>query len=222
MRIRAVIFDVDGLLVDSEESWFQAGVEFMRQHGKTWTERDHQLNMGSAPAQWAQYIREHFNLALTPHVIQAAVTDLMTERYEGSLAALPGAIQAVLTAATAYEVALASGSPPELISRIVSLLGLERLIKVTVSGSEVRQGKPAPDIYVEAARRLGVRPMECVGVEDSVNGILSVKAAGMFCIAVPTRAHALPRDILDAVDKVMPSLEGFSVALVQSLQLSRS
>jgi HAD superfamily hydrolase (TIGR01509 family) len=218
MPVRAVIFDIDGLLVDSEASWFQAGVEFMQQHGKTWTEDDHQLNMGSAPAQWAQYIREHFGLALSPQVIQAAVTGLVSQQYEESLPLLPGAIQAVRVAASAYEVALASGSPPELINRVVSLTRLERFLKATVSGSDVTRGKPAPDIYFEAAHRLGVPPKQCVGIEDSANGIASVKAAGMFCIAVPTPAYPVPQEILDSADRVLSSLEAFSVGLVQSLQ----
>ena len=217
MPIRAVIFDVDGLLVDSETSWFRAAVDFMREHGKTWTEHDHHLHMGSAPAEWARYMREHFGLALSPQAIQAAVTNRVGQQYELGLPVLPGAIQAVRTAASVFEVALASGSPPELIRRIASLTGLETVFKAMVSGSEVRQGKPAPDIYLEAARRLGVPPADCVGIEDSVNGILSVKAAGMLCIAVPTLAYPLPKDSLKAADRVLPSLEGFSVEIVQSL-----
>jgi HAD superfamily hydrolase (TIGR01509 family) len=217
MRIRAVIFDVDGLLVDSEMTWFQAAVEFMREQGKTWTEHDHHLHMGSAPAEWARYMREHFSLELSPQAIQAAVTNLVRQRYELGLPVLPGAIKAVRTAASVFEVALASGSPPELIRHVAGLTGLETVFKAMVSGSEVQQGKPAPDIYIEAARRLGVPPVECVGIEDSVNGILSVKAAGMFCIAVPTLAYPLPKDSLKAADRVLPSLEDFSLEVVQSL-----
>jgi HAD superfamily hydrolase (TIGR01509 family) len=162
-------------------------------------------------------MREHFGLALSPQSIQAAVTSLVRQRYELGLPVLPGAIQAVRTAASVFEVALASGSPPELIRRVASLTGLETAFKAMVSGSEVRQGKPAPDIYLEAARRLGVPPAECVGIEDSLNGILSVKAAGMLCIAVPTRAYPIPKDSLKAADRVLLSLEDFSLEIVQSL-----
>jgi len=217
MPIRAVIFDVDGVLVDSEASWFQAAVEFIRKLGQTWTEHDHHLCMGFAPVEWARYMRERFRLSLSPQVIQAAVIDLMRKQYEKNVPVLPGALEAVHAAAGAYEVAVASGSPLELINHLARLTGLETVFKAIVSGSDVGRGKPAPDIYLEAARRLDVAPRECVGIEDSANGILSVKAAGMFSIAVPAPAYPLPEEVLRKADRVLPSLEDFSVGLVQSL-----
>lgn len=220
MPIRAVIFDVDGLLVDSEASWHKAAVDFIGTHGRSWTENDHRRNMGATPQEWARYMREHFDLAATDETIQASVMALVMQRYEEHLPVFPGALEAVRTAAAAYHVAVASGSPCELIRRVASLTGLGKVFQTIVSGEDVLRGKPAPDIYLEAARRLDVPPHQCVGVEDSANGILALKAAGMFCIAVPSAAYPVPRNILDQANRVLRSLRDFSVNVVASLDRS--
>jgi HAD superfamily hydrolase (TIGR01509 family) len=217
MSIQAVIFDMDGVLVDSEACWYRAAVDFAREAGKTWTEIDHHACMGNASEEWARYMREHLDLLLSLEDITAKVTRRVQAQYEQHLPLLPGAVQAVHAAASAYRIALASGSPSELIDQVMNLTGLNKVFGAIVPGDAVKRGKPAPDIYLEAARRIGTSPSRCVGVEDSLNGIRSLRAAGMFVIAVPSPSYPLPQEALDTADVALPSLRDFSVELVQSL-----
>jgi mannitol-1-/sugar-/sorbitol-6-/2-deoxyglucose-6-phosphatase len=217
MSIQAVIFDMDGVLVDSEACWHRAAVDFAREAGKTWTEHDHRAYMGSAPEEWARYMREHLELPFSIEDIIAKVTERVQAQYEVQLPLLPGAVQAVHAAASAYKVALASGSPSELIDQVMDLTGLNKVFRAIVAGNAVKRGKPAPDIYLEAARRIGASPSQCVGVEDSLNGIRSLRAAGMLVIAVPSPSYPLLQEALDTADIALPSLRDFSVQLVQSL-----
>jgi mannitol-1-/sugar-/sorbitol-6-/2-deoxyglucose-6-phosphatase len=217
MSIDAVIFDMDGVLVDSESCWYRAAVDFARDAGKTWTEHDHHACMGNAPEEWARYMRERMNLSLSLQDITARVTRGVHAQYEVQLPLLPGAVQAVRAAACSYRVALASGSPSELVDHVMELTGLDKVFQAIVAGNAVKRGKPAPDIYLEAARRIGIIPTRCVGLEDSLNGIRSLKAACMLVIAVPSPSYPLPQEALDAADAALPSLRDFSVELVQSL-----
>jgi HAD superfamily hydrolase (TIGR01509 family) len=141
----------------------------------------------------------------------------MVAHYEARLPVLPGAVEAVHIAASGYPVALASGSPTELIDKVMSLTGLDKVFKTIVYGDTISRGKPAPDIYLEAARRLDVSPTTCLGIEDSANGIRSLKAAGMKAIAVPSPEYPLTKEILNLADRVLPTLEEFSVDLVKTL-----
>jgi HAD superfamily hydrolase (TIGR01509 family) len=130
---------------------------------------------------------------------------------------LPGAVEAVYTAASAYPVALASGSPTLVIDTIMALTGLNRIFQTIVYGDDMARGKPAPDIYLETARRLNVSSEACVGIEDSANGLRALYAAKMKAIAVPSPGFSLPDDVLQQADLVLPSLEGFSLSLIASI-----
>jgi HAD superfamily hydrolase (TIGR01509 family) len=217
MSVDAVIFDMDGVLVDSESCWYRAAMDFAREVGKTWTEHDHHACMGNAPEEWARYMRERMNLSLSLQDITAKVTRSVYAQYEVQLPLLPGAVQAVHAAARVYRVALASGSPSELVDQVMELTGLNKVFRAIVAGNAVTRGKPDPDIYLEASRPIGVEPSRCVGVEDSLNGMRSLKAACMFVIAVPRPSYPLPQEALDVADAALPSLRDFSVELVQSL-----
>ena len=217
MPMQAVIFDMDGVLVDSEAYWNRASVDFAREAGKSWTEHDHHACMGCAPQEWTRYMREHLDLPYSLEDIRAEVIKRIQACYAERLPLLPGAIQAVRTAASEYTVALASGSPSELVDLVMDLTGLNRVFRAIVSGDSVKRGKPAPDIYLEAARRIGAIPSRCAGVEDSLNGIRSLRAAGMLAIAVPDPSYTLLQEVIDASHVTLRSLEDFSVELVQSL-----
>jgi HAD superfamily hydrolase (TIGR01509 family) len=186
MSIQAVFFDMDGVLVDSEASWYRAAVDFARDAGRTWTERDHQACMGNAPEEWARYMQEHMDLPLSLEAIAAKVTMRVQAQYEKHVPLLPGAVQAVHAAASTYRVALASGSPPELVNQVMELTGLNKVFRAVVAGNAVRRGKPAPDIYFEAARRIGASPSQCVGVEDSLTG--SAPSSRQECSSSLSRA----------------------------------
>lgn len=217
MTLSSVIFDMDGVLVDSEIYWNQSRIEFAAALGKTWTQADQRLAMGRNTIEWARVMQERLILDQSLDAIMTDVKGRVIAHYEEKLPILPGALEAVRTAAKYYRIALASGSPTEIIQRVMQLTGLDQVFETVVYGDDMPHGKPAPDIYLEAARRLGVLPSACVGIEDSANGIRSVKAAGMYAIAVPSPGFPLPDDILRLADHHLKSLEQFSITLIQSL-----
>jgi mannitol-1-/sugar-/sorbitol-6-/2-deoxyglucose-6-phosphatase len=145
------------------------------------------------------------------------VMALVLARLEARLPVLPGALEAVRLAATRYPVALASGSPIPIIKRVMELTGLDKVFQAMVYGDDQPRGKPHPDVYLETARLLGVSPERCVGIEDSINGIRSLHAAGMKIIAVPSPSFPLPDEIRALADVQLESLEDFSVTLLDAL-----
>jgi|FLYN01.1.fsa_nt_gi HAD superfamily hydrolase (TIGR01509 family) len=216
--IQAVIFDMDGVLVDSEVYWRESREAFAAELGKVWTADDQRAAMGRNTVEWAQVMQERLKLDMALERIMADIKARVIARYEKRLPLLPGALEAVHTAKSAYRVALASGSPTEIIQEVMRLTGLDSVFECVVYGDDMPHGKPAPDIYLETARRLGIPPQQCVGIEDSSNGVRSVKAAGMACIAVPSPGFTLPDEILKMADLVLPSLEGFSVETIRRLE----
>lgn len=218
MPIQTVIFDMDGVLVDSEPYWFRTREEFTRDLGKSWTDALQRMTMGVSTVEWARIMVEQLELDMTIEELIKEIKRRMLAHYEERLPVLPGAVEAVHTAAKGYPVALASGSPTELIDKVLQLTGLDKVFKTVVYGDTISRGKPAPDIYFEAARRLAVSPAQCIGIEDSANGIRSLKAAGMKAIAVPSPEYPLADEILKMADHVLPSLVGFSVDLVKTLE----
>jgi HAD superfamily hydrolase (TIGR01509 family) len=166
-------------------------------------------------------MREHLDLRLSLEDIAEKVTERVQAQYEQQLPLLPGAVQAVHDAASAYSVALASGSPSRLVEQVMELTGLKSVFRAIVAGNAVGRGKPAPDIYLEAARRIGASPSGCVGVEDSLNGIRSLRAAGMLVIVVPSPSYPLPQEALDTADIVLPSLMLSGVGAITRLRWAR-
>jgi HAD superfamily hydrolase (TIGR01509 family) len=218
MAIRAVIFDMDGVLVDSEVYWAAARVEYAQDIGKVWGGDDHRLVMGRATLEWAQVMRDVLVLDKAPRVIADEMIARMSDKYAARMPVRPGAIEAVKLAAGQYRVGLASGSPTGLIDTVLRLTGLDQVFETVVYGDDVPHGKPAPDIYFEALRRLDVAPSEAVGVEDSSNGIRSLKAAGMKIIAAPSPDFPLPPEIVAMADALIPSLEQFSLAMTKIVE----
>ncbi|NDJ61888.1 MAG: HAD family phosphatase [Chloroflexi bacterium] len=218
MPIKAVIFDMDGVLVNSEEYWLEERVAFARDLGKPWTMDDQKLAMGRATLEWAEVMKERLHIDWT---VQAIADDMMRRiiaRYDDKLPELPGAVDAVHTAASAYRVGLASGSPTPAIKEVMKLTELDKVFEVIIYGDDIPRGKPAPDIYLEAARQLGVAPAECIGIEDSANGLRSLKAAGMYAIAAPSPGFPLPDDVLALAEHVINGLAEFSVDLVRAIE----
>ena len=217
MAIQAVIFDMDGVLVNSEEYWWQSRVEFAEKLGKHWSFDDQRAAMGRNTIEWAQVMQERLQIDMPVDEIIEKVRGGVLTRLEKHLPILPGALEAVRAAALEYRVALASGSPKLVIDTVMSLTGLNQVFEHLVYGDDMPQGKPAPDIYLETARRLGLDPASCVGIEDSSNGLRALKAAGMHVIAVPSPGFPLTDDVLSLADRVLLSLEQFSVELVREI-----
>jgi HAD superfamily hydrolase (TIGR01509 family) len=203
--VTAVVFDLDGVLVDSEQVWDEVREALAHERGGDWHERAQRDMMGMSSPEWSRYMHDRIGLSESPEEINRLVVERMLERYSAGPPWLPDAVETVRRLAADFVLGLASSSNRELIDRVLEAGGISGCFGATVSSEEVAAGKPAPDVYLEVARRLGVDPHECTAIEDSHNGILSAKAAGMRCIAIPN-AHYPPGAAVAEADAVVNSL----------------
>jgi HAD superfamily hydrolase (TIGR01509 family) len=187
----AVIFDLDGVLMDSEQLWNGTKEALVRETGGRWREEAPTAMMGMSSREWAAYLRDELGVPMEVEAISREVVRRMEDGYREALPLLPGAGEAVGALAGRWPLGLASSSNREIIDLVLELAGFGDAFRVTVSSEEVERGKPAPDVYLAAARRLGADPAGCVAIEDSSNGLRSAHAAGMAVIAVPN-AHYPP------------------------------
>ena len=202
-----MIFDLDGVLVDSEIWWDDVRMAFAASHGRAWTPDDRAAVMGANSAAWARIMRDRLHLDLPEATIERAIVDGVVGRYRHEGAPLiPGAIETVRSIAARLPVAVASSAHAEVISAALAATGLAEVFEVVVSSDEVAHGKPAPDVYLEAARRLEVEPSACLVVEDSYNGVLAGKAAGMTVVLVPNRSVPPAPGTAELADAVIPSI----------------
>ena len=215
--IKAVIFDMDGLLVDSEPVWDSARKWVADGAGKPWNASDHDAVMGVSTSEWADYMIERLELNMSAQEVIDTVIGRMVEMYRAGVPYFPGAVALVDRTAADYRTALASGSHPTLIEAVTADPPMEGKFEVIVAADEVGAGKPAPDVYLEAAERLGVDPQDCVCLEDSGNGILSGAAAGMKVIAVPDPRFPPAAEKLGRADVVVASLSEVSPELIHRL-----
>jgi HAD superfamily hydrolase (TIGR01509 family) len=215
--IDAVVFDLDGVIVDSEQVWDAVREQYTRESGGTYSESATRDMMGMSSLEWSRYMHEVLGVPGTPEEINAAVVARMLQRYGEELPLIPGAVEAVRRCAERWPLAIASSSNPELIDVVLDESGLRDVISVAVSSQDVARGKPAPDVYLEAARRLGVDPRRCAAVEDSHNGILSAKAAGMRVIAIPNPHFPPAADALAEADVVLRSIEELTPDVIDGL-----
>jgi beta-phosphoglucomutase-like phosphatase (HAD superfamily) len=208
--IEAVIFDMDGLLVDSEPVWDLARRWMAREAGRTWTAEDHKAVMGVSTQEWVDYMIDRLELTLPPQAVEERIVGRMVEMYRAGIPYFAGAVDAVDMAAGHYRTALASGSHPTLIEAVTADAAIHGKFEVIVAADEVGSGKPAPDVYLAAAERLGVDARDCVCVEDSGNGILAAVRAGMKVIAVPDPRFPPDAAVLGQAHLVLGSLTDLS------------
>jgi HAD superfamily hydrolase (TIGR01509 family) len=213
--IRAVVFDLDGVLVDSEERWDQARRQVVGDHGGQWRDGATAAMQGMSSTEWAAYLRDELGTELP----QAEIVDLVVRRlldgYAHSLPLLPGAVDAVRRIGARWPLGLASSANRVVIDVVLATAGLAGAFAATVSSEEVPHGKPAPDVYVEAVRRLGEPADDCVAVEDSSNGIRAAVAAGLPVIAVPNRTFPPTAEALASARLVLDDLDALTVAAVE-------
>ena len=205
--IEAVVFDLDGVLLASEEVWDAVRERYVRERGGRYDEVVQRAMMGMSAPEWSRYLHEEAGVPDEPEAINRHVVERMLEAYRRELPLLPGAEQAVRRTADAFPLALASSSNREVFEAVLELAGLADCFSATVSSEEVDRGKPAPDVYLEAARRLGIAPERCAAVEDSHAGIRSAKAAGMRVAAIPNATYPPDEDALELADVVVESLD---------------
>jgi HAD superfamily hydrolase (TIGR01509 family) len=214
--IAAVIFDLDGLLIDSERAWDRVRRAYVEERGGRWRDSATRDMMGMSSVEWSRYVHEELGVDLPPERISEEVADRVAELYERELPLLPGAVEAVERIAERWPLGLASSSNRELIDRVLELAGIASRFQATVSSEEVVRGKPAPDVYLEAARRLEAPPGECAAIEDSHNGILSAADAGMRVIAIPNRRFPPGAEALERADRVLKSLEELTPEVIEA------
>jgi HAD superfamily hydrolase (TIGR01509 family) len=219
--IEAVIFDLDGVLVDSEHVWDEVREQLAGERGGRWHERAQADMMGMSSLEWSRYMHDVVGLADPPEEISAEVVRRMEERYARELPLIEGAVEAVRRLHGAYRLGLASSSNRPLIDAVLATAGLSPLFQATVSSEEVPRGKPAPDVFLEAARRLEARPERAAAIEDSANGIRAAHAAGMTTIAIPNRRYPPPEEALALADLVLELLDDLTLEAVAAADVSR-
>jgi HAD superfamily hydrolase (TIGR01509 family) len=214
--IAAVVFDMDGVIVDSEQVWDEVRENYVREVGGTYTDSATRDMMGMSSVEWSRYMADRLGVPGAPEEINEAIVERMLERYGQAPPLIPGAVEAVRRCAERWPLAVASSSNPELIEVVLDVAGLHDVIPVVVSSQEVARGKPAPDVYLEAARRLGVDPQLCAAVEDSHNGIRSAKAAGMRVVAIPNPHFPPDKTALAQADVVLRSIDELTPEVIES------
>jgi HAD superfamily hydrolase (TIGR01509 family) len=213
--IQAVVFDLDGVLLQSEEVWDAVREHYVRERGGRYDEKVQRAMMGMSSPEWSRFLHDDAGVPDDPDEINSQVIRRMLEAYKRELPLLPGAVDAVRRSASAYPLALASSSNRAIFEEVLELAGIAGCFNVTVSSEEVAHGKPAPDVYLEAARRLGVAPTNCTAVEDSNAGIRSAKSAGMRVVAIPNAAYPPDEATLDLADAVVRSLDDLTIEVLR-------
>ncbi len=194
------------MLVDSEAVWDAVREQVTRESGGRWHQHAQRDMMGMSSLEWSRYMHEELGVPMEPEEISALVVERLQERYRQDLPLLLHAVETVRELAERWPLALASSSNRPVIDLVLEETGLAPCFLVTISSEEVGRGKPAPDVYLEAARRLGVEPTSCAAIEDSTNGIRSAKAAGMWVAVIPRRDFPPAPEALELADVVLDSL----------------
>jgi HAD superfamily hydrolase (TIGR01509 family) len=208
--VEAVVFDLDGVLLDSEVIWNEVKREVVVETGGRWRDDAPRQMMGMSSGEWSRYLHDELAVPLAPAEIDAAVVARVADRYRRDLPLIPGAAAAVERLAARWPLGLASSSNRPIIDLALAAGGLARWFRTSISSEEVGRGKPAPDVYLAAVAELGVAPEKAAAIEDSANGILAARAAGMRVVAIPNADYPPGEDALGAADVVLDSLDALT------------
>jgi HAD superfamily hydrolase (TIGR01509 family) len=215
--IQAFVFDLDGVLVDSEPVWEQVRRQVVAERGGHWAPDAQRRLMGMSTQEWAGYLSRDLGVGLPPDQVAALVIERMADRYRERVPFLDGAIDAVRRMAARWPLGVASSAPAVLIETVLESAGLRPAFSVVMSTEQVAHGKPAPDIYLAVTAALGCPPPDCAAVEDSSNGLRSAAAAGLRVIAIPQPDYPPDPDALAGASLVLPSLAGLTADAVAAL-----
>lgn len=215
---RAVVFDMDGVLVESEHLWERMWSRFAAARGRTWTAQQTRQVQGMSAPEWSAFVAG-FSVAEESAAAaeRLVVDDMIGALHGGEIELLPGAERMITEVAARAPIALASSAPRRLIDAVLDRHGLTEFFAATVSSAEVPRGKPSPDVYREAARRLAQDPQACLAVEDSSNGLRAAAAAAMTVVAIPSPDYPPAEDALAAAGFVAADLDEVRLHLLDSL-----
>lgn len=217
MSVEAVVFDLDGVLLDSELAWSDAKRELVVERGGHWRDSASTAMLGMSSPEWASYLRDELGVPMDPDEISPAVVAKLAARYRRALPLVDGAVEAVRRLGARLPLGLATSSDRPIVDLFLELTGLRDVFAATVTSDEAGRGKPAPDVYLQAAEALAVAPRDAAAVEDSTNGILSARAAGMHVVAVPNRDFPPQPDVLAEAELVLGSLDELTLGTVERL-----
>lgn len=215
--VQAVVFDLDGVLVASEELWDEVRRGLAAEAGRPWPSDATRAMQGMSTAEWSAYLVDVVGLPGRPQEVATIVIDRMAARYREQLPLLPGAREVVRRLGNRWPLGLASSSPRRLIDAVLESAGLADQFVVSVSTEEVGAGKPSPEVYLNVVQKLGVTPGRTVAIEDSSSGIRSAKQAGLRLIAIPNAGYPPAEDALALADLVVHSLDDIDPQLVTSV-----
>jgi HAD superfamily hydrolase (TIGR01509 family) len=207
-----VVFDMDGVLCDSEPLWADARFAVAEALGSSITIDDFHAFYGSNTLQWSAAMAKLFNHPDPAHVARLTIDHLLNVYRNGAIRPIPSGIAALRRAAARGPVAVASGSPREVIGTVLEILGLSDVVREYVSCDEVAGGKPLPDVYLEACRRIGITPERSLAIEDSLAGARAGKAAGMTVVLVPLDGAPSSAGAEEYADVILTSLDQLPLA----------
>jgi HAD superfamily hydrolase (TIGR01509 family) len=208
--VQAVVFDLDGVLVDSEHIWDQIRRDLVAEHGREWPDRATAAMMGMSTPEWARYLVDELGVDMAPDDAAEEVVGRMAQRYAGGPPLLPDAVETVRAAGARYPVGIASSSPPRLIASFLDATGLAGTVAAALSSEQAGAGKPSPQVYLQTAERLGVPAAECAAVEDSSNGMRAALAAGMRLYAAPNPHFPPDPEVLAQAAAVLDGVGGLT------------
>jgi HAD superfamily hydrolase (TIGR01509 family) len=215
--VHAVVFDLDGVLVDSEQLWDVVRRGVAADAGRPWPTEATRAMQGMSTAEWSVYLTDAVGVPAEPEQVAATVVERMAARYDTRLPLLPGAVEVVERLGRRWPLGLASSSPRRLIDTVLESAGIAQRFQVSISTEEVGAGKPSPAVYQTVVRRLGVNPVQAIAIEDSSNGLRSAATAGLGVLAVPNAAFPPSEDALALADVIVDSLDEITLELVASM-----
>ncbi|BFU43633.1 HAD family hydrolase [Krasilnikovia sp. MM14-A1004] len=216
--IAAVVFDLDGVIIDTEGVWEEVRRAYVAEHGREFLPDSQQRMMGMSTGEWSSHLSRDVGVGRTPQQVADDVLGRMAQRYSEALPLIPGSVAAVRRLGERYPLALASSSARILIDQVLATAGLTDAFQATFSTEEVDRGKPAPDVYLAAVRRLGQAPEDCAAVEDSSNGLRAAAAAGLAVVAVPHGAYPPAPDALALASLVVDDLDDLTPEAIAKLR----
>ncbi|WP_430780325.1 HAD family hydrolase [Actinoplanes sp. G11-F43] len=217
MSIEAVVFDLDGVIIDTEEVWEEVRRDYVAEHGREFLPDSQDRMMGMSTGEWSSHLADEVGVPRTAEQVAADVLGRMAERYRADLPLIPGSVETVRALGARYRLALASSSARILIDQVLATAGLTGEFEVTLSTEEVPRGKPSPDVYLTAVERLGLTPAVCAAIEDSSNGLRSAAAAGLTVVAVPHGVYPPAEDALAGAALVVKAITEVTPEAISNL-----